>query len=365
MSAQPFILPELPPEVDYSSLLMKIVAARDAVARYDEAMKKLLNPNIVQRSIRTKEAVLSSRIEGTQVTLDEVFLLDAREEVDEYTQKQMDYREVFNYREALQKGKELLEKKPLGENVIKELHKILLNSVRGKNRRPGQFRTDQVWIGRPGASKEQASFIPVAPGEIQRLFSNLEKFLHTEQGIDPIVQIGIAHYQFEAIHPFSDGNGRVGRLMIPLFLYEKGVTALPNIFISEYLEENREEYYLRLKEVSTEGRWEEWISFFLDAVIEQTKRTHAVVEKIEKLHRNLHERSHTFHSRYADAFIDALFQAPHFRVNQIQKISRIRNHQTLYSLIEKFVEAKILVDVTPDINRNKIYVFRDLLKIIA
>ncbi len=365
MTKQPFIPLKLPPSIDYSSLLMKIVSARDVVSRYDESVKKLPNPEIIQRSIRTKEAVLSSRIEGTQVTLDEVLLLDAQEEIDEDTQRQMDYREVFNYRKAIFVGRKLLEKKPLTENVIKELHKILLDSVRGKNKNPGAFRRDQVWIGKPRASIEQATFIPSPPQEIIGLFSDLEKFLHLEKEIDPIAQIAIAHYQFEAIHPFSDGNGRVGRLIVPLFLYEKKVTAYPNIFVSEYLEENREEYYSRLKDVSENGKWEEWISFFLDAVIEQTKRTHLLVERIEELHKELHEISHKFNSIYAGAFIDALFQAPHFRVKQIKKLSGIQNNQTLYSLIEKFVETGVLVDINPKISRNKIYVFKKLMRAIA
>jgi Fic family protein len=364
MPKQPFIPPLLPPKIDYSFLLTKIVAARDAISRYDEAVKRLPNPEIIQRSIRTKEAVLSSRIEGTQVTLDEVFLLDAQEEIDEHTQKRMDYREVFNYRRAIFEGKRVLKEKPLTENVIKKLHKILLGSARGKNKALGEFRKDQVYIGKPGGGIEQATFVPAPPQEIINLFSNLEKFLHLEKDIDPVVQIAIAHYQFEAIHPFSDGNGRVGRLIVPLFLYEKKITAYPNIFVSEFLEENREEYYQRLKEVSEQNKWKEWISFFLDAVIEQTKKTHLLVTKIEQLHQELHDMSPSFNSIYASAFIDAIFQSPHFKVKQIKKISGIKNNQTLYSLIEKFTGAGILVDLFPKISRNKIYAFKDLTKII-
>ena len=364
MTKQPFTPPILPPDIDYSSLLMKIVKARDIVSRYDEAVKRLPNPEIIQRSIRTKEAVLSSRIEGTQVTLDEVLLFDAQEEDDEDTQKEMDYREVFNYRKAIFMGRQLLKERPLTENIIKKLHKILLGSARGNNKAPGEFRRDQVYIGKHGASIEQATFVPAPPQEITSLFSNLEKFLHLEKNIDPIAQIAIAHYQFEAIHPFMDGNERVGRLIVPLFLYEKKVTAYPNIFVSEFLEENREEYYSRLREVSENNKWEEWISFFLDAVIEQTKRTYLLVEKIEKLHKELHDKSHEFNSIYAGSFIDAMFQSPRFRVKQIKKISGIKNNQTLYSLIEKFIEAGILIDMFPNMSRNKIYAFKDLIRII-
>ncbi len=365
MTKQPFIPPKLPPKVDYSTLLMKIVEARDVVARFDEAVKKLPNPEIIQRSIRTKEAVLSSRIEGTQVTLNEVFFLDAKDELNEKTQQQMDYREVINYRKAIAVGKNLLKERPLTENVIKELHKILLDSVRGKNKNPGQFRREQVYIGKPGVSINQASFIPVPPQVISDLFSDLDKFLHLEKNIDPIVQIAIAHYQFEAIHSFADGNGRVGRLMIPLFLYEKKVTSYPNIFVSEYLEEHREEYYLRLKNVSEKGEWVEWIEFLLGAIIDQTRKTRGVVHEIENLYKELHDNSHKFNSIYTGALIDAIFQAPHFTVRKIKKISGIKNNQTLYNLIDKFVDDGILVDTLPDISRNKIYKFEKLMQIIA
>lgn len=364
MAKKPFIPPLLPPTVDYSPIFSSIVKARDMVARYDEAVKRLPNPDIIQRSFETKEAVLSSKIEGTQATLDEVFLFDAQDIKTEENEKEKDYREVFNYRYAISRAKTLLKEKPLAENVIKDLHRILLNSVRGQNKTPGEFRKAQVFIGPYGATIDEATFIPPEPVYIPELFSNLEKYLHTEDEVDPLARIAIAHYQFESIHPFMDGNGRVGRLLVPLFLYEKKITAHPNIYISEFLEEHRDAYYELLRGVSEKNDWISWIRFFLDAVYEQTCVTLERVVRIEKLYKDLKERMPEVNSMYANFFLDAIFVKPTFTTRSIQDISKITNNQTLYTVIEKFVELKIIADITPDRARNKIYSFSGLRRII-
>ena len=364
MTKHSFDPPLLPPELNLSPIFSKIIKARDIVARYDEAVKRLPNPEIIQRSFETKEAVLSSKIEGTQATFEEVLLLDAQETKSEENEKEKDYREILNYRFALKYGKDILAQKPLIASVIKELHKILLNSARGHNKAPGQFRKNKVFIGPYGGTIEEATYVPPEPQKIPNLFSNLEKYIHSEEVLDPLVQIAVAHYQFEAIHPFMDGNGRVGRLLIPLFLYEKKVTAYPNIYISEFLEENRSVYYELLGNVSKNGDWIPWISFFLDAVYEQTKLTIERVEKIEALYKGLKERMPEINSIYANTFLDAIFIKPIFTTNFIKKIAKISNNQTLYSVIEKFVELQIVRDVTPKQVRNKVYIFTDLRKII-
>jgi Fic family protein len=364
MAKKPFIPEALPPKISILSLVPKIAAAHGIVARFDESLAHLPNPRIIQRAVGTKEAVLSSQIEGTQVTLDEVFFFDAEEDVEEKTQKQMDYREVINYRRALAEGVRLLDDRPLTENVIKELHAVLLDSVRGSNRAPGEFRKQQVYIGRPGASIEEATFVPTPPQEIPKLFSDLERFIHGDQTFDEIVKAAIMHFQFESIHPFLDGNGRIGRLLVPLMMYQNKLTKYPNIFVSEYLEENRSEYYARLNAVSEEGRWVEWIEFFLDAVTEQTKRTHGRVERIQALYVDLQKQASAFNSIYAHAFIDAIFQLPRFRMNTINKMISVKTPQSLYTLLEKFLKADIVQDITPHQNRNKVYGFKALLDII-
>lgn len=364
MVKKPFNPPFLPPIMDYSSIFGKIIKTREMIARYDEAVKRLLNPDIIQRFFATKEAVLSSKIEGTQATLDEVLLYDAKNTKSEENEKEKDYQEIFNYRLAIKRGKEFLEKRPISENFIKDLHKILLNSTRGKNKNPGEFRKNQVFIGPYGATIEQATFIPAEPQNIIGLFSNLEKYLNTKDAMDPLVQIAIAHYQFETIHPFMDGNGRVGRLLVPLFLYENKVTSYPNIYISEFLEEHRDVYYKLLRNVSEKEEWIPWVNFFIDAVYEQTKMTFERVKKIEKLYRSLKEIMPKVGSIYANSFLDAIFIKPTFMVKTIKEISGITNTQTLYSVIEKFVDLKIIKNITPGSARNKIYAFSALKNII-
>lgn len=364
MTKRPFVPPSLPPKLDYSSIFPDIVKARDIVARYDEAVKRLPNPEIIQRTFETKEAVLSSKIEGTQATLDEVLMFDAQDTKTEENEKEKDYREIANYRLAIKYGKEALKKRPLAENVIKDLHRVLLSSVRGQNRAPGEIRNVQVYIGAFGASIDEARFVPPAPQQIPGLFSNFEKYLNSDNAIDPLVQIAIAHYQFEAIHPFMDGNGRVGRLLVPLFLYEKKVIAYPNIYVSEFLEENRDVYYDLLRDVSEKNEWLPWIKFFLEAVREQTKLSLERVTKIEELHKRLKEQMPVINSIYANSFLDAMFVKPRFTVKSIKTTSGVSNNQTLYTLIEKFLAQKIIVDVTPGKERNKVYAFAELIKTI-
>lgn len=364
MTKKPFIPPLLPPNLDLSSIIPNIVMARDIVARYDEAAKRLPNPEIIQRTFETKEAVLSSKIEGTMATLDEVLSFDAENVQSEVSEKEKDYKEIINYRLAIKRGKEFLADRPLAENLIKDLHKILLNSVRGQKKAPGEFRKIQVFLGAYGATIEQAKFVPPPAQYIPELFSNLEKYIHAKDVVDPLVQIAVAHYQFEAIHPFMDGNGRVGRILVPLFLYDKKITANPNVYISEFLEENREVYYELLNNVSEKEEWLPWIRFFLDAVQKQTELTLQRVVKIEKLYKDLKQKMPSINSIYANAFLDAIFVKPRFTTKSIRDVSGVSNNQTLYTVIEKFIEAGIIVDVHPTKERNKMYAFLDLLRII-
>jgi Fic family protein len=364
MPKVPFDLPGLPPQIDYTTLIPLLTSARDAVARYDEVVKRLPNPDLIRRTFATQEAVLSSQIEGTQATLEEVLELDASEANGEENEKLKDYREISNYRKAIKTGRSLLSERPLSENVIKDLHRVLLDSVRGKNKQPGEFRTHQVHIGPPGATLEEATYVPPAHAEIPRLFSNLVNYLHNEEVPDPLIQVAVAHYQFEAIHPFSDGNGRVGRLLIPLFLYEKGITAYPNLYLSEFLENHRRDYYAMLNGVSERGEWVFWIEFFLRAIREQAKKSQERAEKVERLYRELHVRLPEFNSRYASVFLEDLFSSPVFTAQSIGRYAKINNKQTLYTLIEKFVKAGIVTVVDPTKGRNRVFIFEPLLKIL-
>lgn len=364
MPKQPFTPPELPPEINITPLVGLLTDAREAVARYDEAVKRLHNPTIIRRTFETQEAVLSSRIEGTQATFEEVLEFDADEVESEENEKLRDYREIANYRFAIDHGRELLKERPLDENIFKDLHKELLNSVRGKNKRPGEFRDHQVHIGPPGATIDEASYVPPVHTEIPRLISNLANYMHSDDQPDRLVQAAIMHYQFEAIHPFADGNGRVGRLIIPLYLYEKGLTKYPNLYVSEFLETHRRDYYERLNGVSENNEWIAWIEFFLRAVREQAKASKERIDRIENLYKDLRERLPEFNSIYASSLLDALFTQPTFTPTSIAKNANIPNLQTALNLIAKFVKAGLLRDLTPERERNKLYYFDHLMKVL-
>ena len=364
MTIQPFTPPLLPPDINLSPLIRLISDAREALARYDEAVKRLPNPNIIRRTFETKEAVSSSKIEGTQATLGDVLEQDAEEVVEETDEKKRDYRDVANYRRAIYMSKKLLEERPLSENVIKDLHKLLLDSDRGKRKTPGEFRRHQVHIGPPGGTIDEATYIPPVHIEIPSLFSNLVNYMQDDDQPDRLVQAAIAHYQFEAIHPFADGNGRVGRLIIPIYLYEKGITEYPNLYISDFLETHRRDYYEALSLVSNEGDWVTWISFFLRAVREQAKVLKVRVDDVSSLYQEIHSTLPEFNSIYASSFLDALFSMPIFNANSIGKEANINNTQTLYNIINKFIEKGLVIDLAPNRLRKKLYAFNKLLDIV-
>lgn len=364
MTRLPFTPSPLPPDIDMSGLINLISEARDAVARYDESVKRLPNPVLIRRTFETKEAVTSSRIEGTQATFEEVLEFDAEELEAENNSKQRDYREIVNYRRVIAEGKELMKDRPLDENLFKALHKGLLNSVRGRNKNPGKFRTHQVHIGPPGATVEEASYIPPVHTEIPGLITNLSNYLHRTDQPDILVQAAIMHYQFEAIHPFADGNGRVGRILIPLYLYNKKITTYPNLYISEFLEAHRRDYYERLNGVSENDDWVGWIEFFLRAVREQAKLSKERVGKVEDLYKQLHARLPEFNSIYASSLLEALFSQPTFSTQTIGKIANIQNGQTAYNLVAKFVKAGLVTELTPGKERNKFYIFEPIFEIL-
>lgn len=362
---EPFNLPPLPPNLNIGSYFKLIIGARDAVSRYDEAVKRLPNPMIIRHAFETKEAVSSSAIEGTQTTFEDVLMLDASEHQTEKTEIDKDYREVVNYRKAINVGQGLLSSRPLGENEIKTLHRVLLDSSRGRNRAPGEFRRSQVHLGRPGASIEEASFVPPAAPAVSRLFSNLIEYMQDPMQPDLLVQAAVAHYQFESIHPFYDGNGRTGRLIIPLYLYEKKLTSHPNLYVSEFFEKYKKEYYSALNGVRFDkDGWDVWIPFFLRAVRTQARLSLQRVSQIEQLHADLFATLPSYGSRYASNFLQAIFCTPIFTVNTIAMGSGIENKGTINSLIDKFLNAGIITDVTPDKLRSKRYQFTKLIKII-
>jgi Fic family protein len=308
---KPYI-PELLPlkSLNWVDFIHLIGQANRQLAHYDGILRGIPNPAVFLSPLTTQEAVLSSRIEGTQATLEEVLEYEALPKKD--APRQQDILEILNYRNALDYAVGYLQKKPLSINLVREIHSILLDSVRGKNKARGQFRTTQNYIGRPGTPIEQASYIPPPPEKVMELLSNLEKYINSEEK-DPLVQLAIVHAQFESIHPFLDGNGRVGRILIPLFLMEKKLLGSPVFYISAYLEAHRDTYYDRLSAITKENTWEEWITFFLSAVVEQARSNAEKAVGILKLYNDMKEKiAEITHSQYAIRVLDILFQRPYF-----------------------------------------------------
>jgi len=258
-----FIPAPLPPALEWTPRLIRALSDADRmIGRLAGEGGRLPNPHVLIRPFIRREAVLSSKIEGTQATLGELLAAEAGAVVDRSPE---DLREVGNYIVALEHGMAQLNKLPLCIRLIRELHSKLMTDVRGDQATPGEFRRSQNWIGRPGSTLATASFIPPPPGEVEPCLAAWEKFLY-ESELPPLITIALAHYQFEAVHPFLDGNGRVGRLLITLFLIEQEILPAPLLYLSAFFEATRRDYYEGLRGVSERGAWNDWLEYFLIGV---------------------------------------------------------------------------------------------------
>jgi Fic family protein len=258
-----FVPAPLPPALEWNPRLIGVLSEADRlIGRLAGEGGRLPNPHVLMRPFVRREAVLSSKIEGTQATLGELLAAEAGAVVERSPE---DLREVGNYVTALEHGILRLGKLPLSVRLIRELHEKLMEGVRGQHAAPGLFRKTQNWVGRPGSTPATATFIPPPPGEIGPCLAGWEKFVH-ESNLPPLVTIALAHYQFEAIHPFLDGNGRVGRLLITLFLVERKILPTPLLYLSAFFEASRHDYYESLRGVSERGAWEDWLEYFLQGI---------------------------------------------------------------------------------------------------
>jgi Fic family protein len=320
----PYVPQTLPLEsIDWAAHVSLIGQANAALARYDGMLQSIINPEVLLSPLTTQEAVLSSRIEGTQASMEEVLEYEAAPKEHIESSKYADIQEIINYRRAMRMAVTRLSGRPLCLNLFKELHSILLDSVRGRDRAPGEFRRIQNYIGPPGCSIEEATFVPPSPERVSPALDNWEKYLHSDEK-DRLVQLAVVKAQFEIIHPFLDGNGRMGRMLIPLFLFEKGLLSSPMFYLSAYLEAQREVYYHRLQSVSAKGDWNGWISFFLRAVIEQaetnSRKTREILDLYDRMKQSLPE---IIRSQYAVQAIDALFDRPVFQISDFINRSKI------------------------------------------
>jgi Fic family protein len=361
---KPFIAERLPlTDIDWPSLVPLIGQANRAIALYDGILYGVPNPEVLLSPLTTQEAVLSSRMEGTQATLGDVLKFEAGAEVAEESKRQ-DIQEIINYRRALQTAEEELKRRPFNLNLLLQLHGILLDSVRGRNKARGQFRTEQNWIGPPGSTIQEARFVPPTPLLLKDHLDNWEKYYHGEER-DPLVQLAIVHAQFEIIHPFLDGNGRLGRILVPLFLHEKQLLSRPMFYISSYLEANRDEYVAGLRDLGRPKSWDRWIEFVLRAVTEQAKANsataRAIIELYERLKIKLIELTH---SRYAVPLLDHLFDQPIFQSSQLTRHRQMPSLPTVMQMLRRLRKAHILKTVRKSSGRQaEIFAFVELLNL--
>ncbi len=360
-----FIPNPLPPHpsIKYDGELRNLLSQADrALARLDGITTVLPNPELFVGMYVKKEALLSSQIEGTQASLEGVLKFEANltpsEDINEI-------KEVINYIKALDYGMKRLEELPMSNRLIKEIHKILISGTRGTHKTSGEFRRSQNWIGPPGASLNEATFIPPPPDIVHELMSELEKFIHRKNDIPPLIKIALIHSQFETIHPFLDGNGRVGRLLITFYLYWKGILSRPLLYLSFFLKKHRSEYYDWLMKVRLEGEWEVWLKFFLKGVIEVSREAAETAKEIIELKETLIQRliKKRAASNYAIGLIDMIFSMPIITSMDIQAKLTIRSKDTVNKLIKKFLEAGILNEISGK-KRYKKYLFSDYLEII-
>jgi Fic family protein len=333
---QPFIPHNLPiKDLQWDKLIKLVGEANSNLSKYNGALLNIINPSLLLTTFATKEAVLSTKIEGTQASFEEVLQKDSKK----YNEsKILDIEEIENCKKALEYGINELKNKPLCLKLIKEIHSILLDSVRGHNKDRGNFRKIKNFIGFTGATIEQASYIPPSPDIMQNSLYEWEKYIHLESE-EILIQLSVIHAQFETIHPFLDGNGRIGRILIPLFLYAKNYLNFPAFYMSEYLELHRSEYYNSLQNTRYENGWQEWIEFFLRGIIEQSKISYNRVQKVVLLHKSIQNiLPKITQSKYLPEIINIIFEKPILIADDVmQRIPNIDN-PTILRILNKLSE---------------------------
>lgn len=364
-----FIPHPLPPKdlnID-EGLQLLLSKADSALARLDGVTQVLPNPDLFVAMYVKKEALLSSQIEGTQASLQGVLEFEAKMNPKESIN---DIQEVLNYIKAMHHGMENLESgsnynRNLSLELINEIHELLIIGTRGTDKLPGQLRNFQNWIGLLGGTIYDAIFIPPPPEMVEELILDLEKFIRTEDRIPTLVKIALIHAQFESIHPYLDGNGRMGRLLITIYLYWKGVLSRPLLYLSFYLKQNREEYYNLLNKIRFEGDWESWLEFFFKGVIEVSNNSIETAKRIIRLKDDLIEKllERNIGGVHAVKLIDILFDRPVITVGEVSESIGI-SRQAANKLVTKFEDIGILGEITGK-KRYKKYIFSDYVRIIG
>lgn len=353
----------LPPDIGWSVELVTALSKADrALGELSGLATMLPNPNLLIQPLIRREAVLSSRIEGTHASIGDLYAFEAVQlTLFEFPE---DVKEVQNYVLALQYGLDRLSSLPVSLRLMRELHARLLQGVRGEQWTPGEFRRSQNWIGAPGSTIQTATFVPPSVDEMNQALGELEKFIHHQDNIPPLIRLAMVHYQFEAIHPFLDGNGRIGRLLNSLLLHDWGLLSQPVLYLSAYFEANRQAYYDYLLAVSQKGAWHDWFIYFLLAVQTQANDS---IERIQRLQLLRDEYREQFQQTRSTArllqVIDWLFTQPIFNISQVSEMLSVS-----YSVAQRYVtqleKAGIVEEITGQA-RNRVYRADEILNVVA
>jgi len=351
-----------PPPLDWPAVIPLLGPAAAAVARYDGMLAAVPNPGVLLSPLTTQEAVLSSRIEGTQATMGEVLEFEAGKEAAS-PERREDIQEVLNYRAAMREAERLLATLPISQRVVREAHKVLLTGVRGQNKSPGEYRRIPNWIGPPGCVIETARFVPIGADKLPDAMSAWERYAHDEAP-DRLVQLAILHAEFEALHPFLDGNGRLGRMLVPLFLWQNRLIRQPMFYISAYFEARRDAYYDGLLAVSRDDDWTGWCRFFLEAIRSQAEdnltKAQGILALYDEMKRRVPEMTR---SQYAIRALDWIFERPIFRTSDFVASAGIPT-PTARRFLGVLQKGEVLLVLAPGSGRRAaVLVFPALLNI--
>ncbi|HEX2167412.1 MAG TPA: Fic family protein [Longimicrobiales bacterium] len=348
-----------PSDLEWARLIPLLGPTSAAIARYDGLLAAIPNPDVLLSPLTTQEAVLSSRIEGTQATMGEVLEFEAGGEAASPDRRE-DIQEILNYRAAMREAERLLQELPLSQRIVREAHRTLMSGVRGHGKAPGEYRRIPNWIGRPGKPIEEARFVPIDAARLPEAMGAWEKYAHADAP-DRLVQLAILHAEFEALHPFLDGNGRLGRMLIPLFMWQAGLIRRPIFYISAYFEARRDEYYDGLLATSRDGDWTGWCRFFLDAVRVQAEDNLARAQGILDLYQDLKRQvAELTRSQYAIHALDWIFQKPVFRSSDFIAAGGIPA-PTARRVLKVLTDDGILLCVSPGRGRSPgVYAFPEL-----
>ena len=351
----------LPPKIEVDWELASLLSKADSkLGELSGARQLLPNPNLLIRPFIQRESVTSSRIENTQSGLDDLFLFEADETEPSPTS---DVKQVINYVRAMEYGIKRLKDLPISYRLICEIHEVLMKGGWGQGATPGSVRTSQNWIGSPGCDLTDATYVPPPVPEMKQCFSDLEKYIHSNPQEPGLIQCALVHYQFEAIHPFLDGNGRIGRLLITLMLLERQLLSQPLLYLSDFFERHRDEYYELLLNISQKGDWKAWLTFFLNGVRQQSEDALSTVQKLLDLQYRYREiAAGPRVPKSVSPLIDYLFTNPIVSISEFSKTWKI-SFPTVRRGVDYLIKKRVLREITGG-QRNRLFVALEILNTI-